>query len=1275
MTIKRVNLYILLTCLLVLLSFKNSIAQHRYSFVINWNEPVVTWDQNLETYLIKADNLDNDPTKNYNPFFSYNYFLPKGFGECDVIITDVKYEPISSDLINLLKLPIITTDTNNIKALVTNSRNTAIANISFVPIIKDENNNYFKINAFTLDIVVIPAQKRSSSEFSYADNSKLARGNWYKIKLNQTGVYKITYSDMQQMGINMSNVTPDNIKLYGYGGGMLPEKNSLQVFDDLEENAIKVVSQSPDRFVDGDYILFYGTSPNTIKYNSNLGHYVHNIHLYDDYTYYFLNCEGSNGLRIQNQTLSAETPNTTSTTFQECLYHESELQNRLSSGKEWIGEEANPINNIIRIPTFNFPNVVTNSNIRLRYGILAEVGQPKTANIYCDGNSVAVVSFVPHSKHAFADYREDNKIIKANSDKLDVSVKFNGTGADKLWINYIQVIVKRNLVMHGSQMNFADPSNVGTDKITKYTLSNANADINIWEVTNPTKVKNIDAAFTSNSMSFTIETPILREFIAFGNNDFLSATFVEKVENQNLHGINNVDMLIIYYEPFHQEAKRLASFHEDFDGFRTAVVPVKKIYNEFSSGMQDVSAIRNFIGMLYHRPTEGNKLRYVLLFGDGSFDYKDRIANNTNFIPTFQSKGNVVSFSASTQCDDFYVLLDPQEGEDAYGNMDVGIGRFPVKTIEEAKIAVDKTIFYATSPKQSLGEWRNRVCMVADDQDNNAHINHPEDYLSPLIGKNAPVLNLRKIYLDAYKRITTASGHSYPDVNTDIQKQISEGILIFNYTGHGGERGLAHEGVLTIPEIKAMTNYNKMPIFMTATCEFAPYDNPEFVSAGELVFLNPSGGAPALFTTTRLATTPTNNALSAAFYDTIFSTKGSELPRFGDVLAYSKAKAGQTSVGFHSKNFILLGDPALQLGIPKLNVATTHINDIAINMFSDTLKAMEKFTLKGIITDQQGNMINDFNGIVQIQIIDKPQTHQTLGNASSSPVRSFVTQNNVLYRGLSHVNNGAFEATFIIPKDIDYSFGKGKISYYAYDFNSLQDANGFDTTIIIGGAGQQIDDNQGPIIKLYMDNFNFKSGDKTSKHPLLLAKLSDEQGINTTGNSIGHSITAYLDDDITNIIQLNEYYTADTNTYKSGLVRYKFRDLEVGKHTLTLKAWDILNNSSTASIEFEVIDDFEIEITNVNVYPNPFDQYFYLEFDINLFDEDVDISVQLVDITGKQVSNIPNFRYRSQGFHIGPIEWRNTMSRNQLKKGVYALQINVKYSGNKTHKGTKLIKY
>ncbi|MDD3737776.1 MAG: type IX secretion system sortase PorU [Lentimicrobiaceae bacterium] len=1272
MTIKRVNLYILLTCLLILLSFNNSMAQHKQSFVIKWNEPIVSFEQNLGTYLIKAANLYNDPTQDYNPLFNYSYFLPKGFNECDVKITDITYEPISSDLINLLELPIATADTNKIEAHVTYSRSTAIANISFVPIIKDENNNYFKINSFTIDIVVIPTQKRSTFEFRYADNSKLASGNWYKIKLNKTGVYKITYSDMQQMGINMSNVTPNNIKLYGYGGGMLPEKNSLQVFDDLEENAIKVISKFPDKFIDGDYILFYGTSPNTFKYDSRLKHYVHSLHLYDDYTYYFLNCEGSNGLRIQNQTLSTETPNTTSTTFQECLYHESELQNRLSSGKEWIGEEANPINNIIQVPTFNFPNVVANSDIKVRYGVLADVAQPKTANIYCDGNSIAVISFVPHSSHAFADYREGHKIVKANSDKLDVSVKFNGAGADKLWLNYIQVIVTKNLVMHGSQMNFADPKSIGTNKITKYTLSNTNADINIWEVTDPTKVKNIDAVRAANSMSFTVETPILREFIAFRNNDFLSVTFVEKVENQNLHSINNIDMLIIYYEPFQQEAKRLATFHENFDGFRTAIVPVKKIYNEFSSGMQDVSAIRNFIGMLYHRPSEGNKLRYVLLFGDGSFDYKDRIANNTNFIPTFQNKGNVVSFGASTQCDDFFVLLDPQEGEDANGSADVGIGRFPVKTLEEAKIAVDKTIFYATSPKQSLGEWRNKICLVADDQDNNAHINHPEDYLSPLIGKNAPVLNLRKIYLDAYKRVTTASGHSYPDVNTDIQKQISEGILIFNYTGHGGERGLAHEGVLTIPEIKAMTNYNKMPIYMTATCEFAPYDNPEFISAGELVFLNPSGGSPALFTTTRLATTGTNNTLSIAFYDTIFSIKGNELPRFGDVLAYSKAQTGNNH---DSKNFILLGDPALQLGIPKLNVATTHINDIAINLFSDTLKAMEKFTLKGIITNLQGRKIDDFNGIVQIQIIDKPQTHQTLGNSPKSPVRSFVTQNNVLYRGLSQVKNGDFEATFIIPKDIDYSFGKGKISYYAYDFNSLQDANGFDTTIFIGGAGQQIDDNQGPIIKLYMDNFYFVSGDKTSKHPLLLAKLSDEQGINTTGNSIGHSITAYLDDDITNIIQLNDYYTADTNTYKSGLVRYKFRDLEVGKHTLTLKAWDILNNSSTASIEFEVIDDFEIEITNVNVYPNPFDQYFFLEFDINLFDEDVDVLVQLVDITGKQVSYIPNRRYKSQGFHIGPIEWRNAMSKNHLEKGVYALQINVKYSGNKTHKGAKLIKF
>jgi len=1242
--------------------------------ILNWKGIQTIQGINYELVnALCADGLTNNAAKNYTPEYFEKFKLPANSGSCDILVTHTEWESVSDDQLNLLTYSLLPDEILTPIIETGSERGINMAMLTIVPVVKNPEGGIMRLKSFTIDLVYIPekAKDQNFKSGKYASHSVLAVGNWYKIQLDKTGIYKVTYADIQAMGVNMATVSPDKIRLFGNGGGLLPEANSISRYDDLAENAISVVTASQGVFAPGDYILFYGTAPHQIRYNKSARKFEHTLNIYSDYTYYFLNFDGGNGLRIDDQVNETLTPTYTSTSFVEGIFYEKEMLNFLKSGKDWVGERMDAGSPNFELPEFTFPNVTAGKQASIRYRVTARADGTTSFSVNVNGVSVGTPTLGASSTYGYATDRIETKSFSTATDKVKVSFKYNGFGTATGWLDWVELNVPRDLKFTGGQMAFADPLSVNAGSVTEFQLQASSSKVTIWEVTNPIRTKHVVATLQGDISKFVLRTDTLRQFLAWDNSSFLTAKFTGKVANQDLHGIASTDMIIVTYKDFVDQANRLAQHHRTFDGLKVSVVTNEQVYNEFSSGSPDISAIRDFARLLYQGPEVGNKLRYILLFGDGSYDFKDRVTKNTNCVLTFQTKEslNAVYSYAS---DDFFCLLDANEGENAIGLMDIGIGRFPVSTPEQAKNAVDKSIFYATNSDASLGDWRNKLCFVADDGNSNTHFRQVENQISPLIEKVAPVYNLNKVYIDAFKQVATPTGQRCPDVNTSIGTNIENGVLLMNYTGHGGEIGWAEEGILTVSEINSWTNFNRLPVFMTATCEFSRYDDPGRISAGEYVFLNPVGGGIALFTTTRLANAGTNIELTLYFYDTLFSKFNGSYPRFGDVIAHAKNKMGSDASLI--RNFVLLGDPALRMAYPKYNVITTKINGHDINQKMDTISAMSPVEINGIVADEKGNKLSTFTGEIDVKVFDKVRTLKTLGTDPGDYPAPYSVQENYIYQGRATVTNGDFTIKFIVPRDIDYSFGRGKISYYAN--NGVADANGYTDQFLIGGSGTEITDNVGPQISLALDSPDFVDGGITGATPLLLAKLSDKSGINTISNAIGHDIVATIDGDNSSSIVLNSFYSADLDSYSSGKVAYKFSQLTEGEHTLTLKAWDVFNNSSESSIRFTVNKSMEITITNMNVFPNPLrDGEVKVDFETNLFGSPIEAHLEIFNSNGSLVATTESEISIAQGNNATRLTWDGrSNSGSIIPPGLYLISVRASNGNSETVKASRLVK-
>ena len=1234
------------------------------NFTLKWNNNVefkVNETKKITTSCIENNDLD----ANLNPIFNDKWEVENGFEVNNYTITNITFEVVSSSQANQFNISNIPLTLKSDFKIVGN-RNKSYAVITLNPLIK-EGNAVKKITSFTLNYN-LKSDSFKSSKISIVKNSVLNSGTWYKFAIDTTGVFKIDKSFLQSLGINVSSINPKNIHIYGNGGNMLPEKNSDFRYDDLQENAILVQGESDGSFDDNDFILFYGIGPDTWKGAPNNLQHQHNI--YSDKAYYFITINDTQGKRITSKATISGIASTIFNTFNDYTFFEKDEVNLFAIGQQWFGDNFSVEN--VHNYTIPFPGIDNSEPLKIKVRGVAESASNSSMSVQVNNQNAFSINYAAYSGLTLANANENNSLVNVSGDAVNISVTFNNNGnpTAKAFLDYIEVIGKKKLIATGKQFSFRNFNQLNATGLVEFTIQN-NTDISqVWDVTNPLQPESIINEATDASFSFNASSGILNQFVALNDTNYYLPEKIDnsEVANQNLHALSNIDYLIVAPDYLMESAQQLANYHNQNSNLITQVVSLSQIYNEFSSGAQDVTAIRDFVKHLYDNSTT-NKIKYVCLFGDASYDYKNRISGNTDVVPAFES---YESFNLATSyvTDDYFGMMDSSEGDmNSFQMQDVATGRIPVSDVLQASKVVSKILnYYNVNTK---GNWRTDLTLVADDIDQAGEetIEVNMEKIADTITSKKPIFNLKKIYIDAYKQETSAGGNRYPSVNKDITNQVQKGTLLVDYFGHGGEDGWAAERILEVSDIKSWTNFSKLPLFITATCEFTRFDNPLRTTVGELLFWNEKGGASSLVTTTR--------EIYISFGESVNEKLMGYLLKYNNE-DYSISQALMvTKNQFYStqRYFIYdIGDPAMKLPIPSTNIVLTKMNDVPVSQSLDTIKALSYVKFEGEVTDESGNLLPDFNGEFNVSVYDKPVTKTTLDNDNHNFKMTFEAIESKIFNGRSKVENGKFSFDFVAPKDLKIAYGKGKLSFYAS--NSTTDKAGFNSDIIVGGLNANApEDKIGPTIQLYLNDLNFVEGGTTNQNPVFIAVLEDSSGINTSITSIDHDIVAILDGDNANPIVLNDYFQTELNDFKKGKVNYQLSNLSPGMHTITLKAWDTYNNLSEATLTFFVVSDGDLVLTYVLNYPNPFVNYTEFWFNHNKPNELLNVQIQIFTISGKLVKTI-NQTVQSVGNLVRSITWNGLDDFGaKIGKGVYIYKLKVvsENSNSKAEKIEKLV--
>jgi hypothetical protein len=1107
-------------------------------------------------------------------------------------------------------------------------------------------------------------------------SSVLSSGTWLKVPVTSDGIYRIDYLTLKQNGL----ANPSNPLIFCNNEGQLSYYNTGNAPDDLKEIAIYTSTGADGVFNDGDFLLFFGKATHKWKYDQTSAAYRYIRHNYSDTAWYFITSGPVPGKRITDAGAPLQEANLVSDRSDELFIHEAETENFLKSGREWF-EPVSALTGIKINPGFS--EIIVSEPVKFRLRVAGRSSSRTTFGVY-EGTTVRGSTDVEsvnlfNTTGVFANINEISGQFFPSSSSPSFEIHFSNNGVEsaKGWIDYLWIQARVLNSFQGKTKYYMDSKAIMPGSVATFSITSPDKNPVIWDITDQYNVKSRSYHKENGLISFKARTDSLRTYAAFMPENSTVISKVTAVQNQDLHSSGSVGMIIITHPLFRSYADKLAAIHLQNSGLQSIVVTPAQVYNEFSGGVPDIAAIRNFVRMKYLKQAGTTEpLKYLLLFGDGSYENKTPAPNNPNFIPTYQSQNsNLVT--ASFTSDDFYGLLGEGEGE-AEGTEDIGIGRLPVSDTVQAEIVISKIRKYLDP--SNMGDWRNIICLVADDEDGNSHISDAEG-LASSVSEESPEYNIDKIYMDAFRQVTTVNGQSYPDVNKAIGNRINSGCLIFNYVGHGSETGLAHERVVKIEDINSWKNGGKLPLFITATCEFSRFDDMDLniltremqgkTSAGELTLFNAKGGAIALMSTTRVVFSAPNYFLNSNIYSSAFARDEQGKPlRLGDIIRIAKNESGN---GSNKRNFSLLGDPALYLAYPwHGRVITDSINNVPVSSPVDTLKALSLITVSGHIANLSGNPEDNFNGRISAVVYDKKSPVRTLSN-DGGPVYEYFIMNSVLFSGRTMVENGRFRFTFIVPRDINYSFGNGKISYYA--LNDTEDMNGSFSDIVVGGfASAAQPDTTGPEISLFMNDTLFRNGGLTDRNPVLLALLSDEGGINTSGSGIGHDITGYIDSEKNNPFVLNSLYTNDFDNFKKGRLTYNLSDLEKGKHTFKVKAWDNFNNSSESTITFVVESDGSFVLQDLFNYPNPFVDGTNISGEHNRPGESLNLRILIFNMNGQLVKTITT-KIPPGGYVLPDIKWDgcNDMG-NRVPSGIYPYVVTVTTdSGEKCRSSGRMI--
>lgn len=1265
--------------LIIFLNVAFVFAQQKGEITIHWSEKATANVGDQKITLPQFDPL-NFQFDHYSKqlFFNFKIPLTKEINENSLQITNIVYENILVPELGDLSLSAIPTLPNAVAKNI-KSRADLFASISISPIIK-EGNTFKKIKSFSYTLNSSENRISSTnSEFNTISNSVLTSGNWYRFYVVKSGVYRITKSFLSELGVNVDGVDPRKIKIYGNGGRMIPLKNSTYYPADLAENAIQVFGEEDGVFNNSDYILFYAEGVDQWNIDSQTTN-----NLYDSKSYYYINVQGNDGKRMTNMPQPTSASDVVITAFDDYQYHELDKVNIIRLGRRWFGEQFDFENQ--QEIDFKIPNINTNTPVNLFVYAAAISTTSTSMEVKANSETAGNITFTPVGSSVRADWSTLSGNITATED-IRISLNYNNNGVpdSKGYLDYIRLKSKRNLVGYGKQFQFQYDAASSSNQVGEYQITNAS---NIPEVWNITDLYNVTKAVNNNQSTFSFKSNFgsVQKYIAVDNSDYFTPSIDTRprVANQNLKGtiflnaqnqFQDIDYLIICPTFLKNQAEKLANFHRNYSQLNVKVVTLDLIYQEFASGKQDIGAIRNFVKYVYFNASAPDRrVKYLNLFGDASYDFKNRISVSANIVPIYHALNSYTVDPSSFASDDFFGLMDDNEGDlDApgtIGQIDIAVGRMIANTTTQANELVDKVIDYHDI--KSYGNWRNNIVVVADDtdQDSDRTLQTNINNMAETIVAEKPFLNYEKILLDSYVQETSAGGSRYPKARKDLFEYFEKGTLVLNYLGHGGEDGLSQERIWEKSDGQNLSNRYKYPLFITITCEFSRFDNPFRPTAGEYVYWNPKGGAISMITTIREIYQSTGETFNDILARYLFSYDSNEYVSIAEALRLAKNDFNpRTDIVFY------LGDPALKLAIPQPKINLTKVNDSPITGPIDDFKSLAYVKLAGEVTDENNNPLSAYNGELSIQIFDKKITRTTLNNDNNSPPINFDILGETIFRGNATVTNGQFEFGFVVPRDIAIPVNNGRISFYAKRAQTLFDKTGVNTSIKIGGINPNaVADNIPPKVKLYMNDQAFISGGITNESPLFLAFLEDENGINTA-SGIGHDIIAILDGDESNPYKLNDYYETELDNYKSGKVKFPFRNLAKGLHTITFKAWDVYNNLVTSEIQFVVVGDESITITNVLNYPNPFVNYTQFWFTHNKPFEPLEVQVQVLTITGKIVWT-KNQSVTSAETTCREITWDGKDDfGDRIGKGVYIYKLTVKsvLTNTKTEKFEKLV--
>lgn len=1014
---------------------------------------------------------------------------------------------------------------------------------------------------------------------SYSGHSLLASGNWHKIPISQTGVYKIIPSDIA----SLNGANCNSILVCGAPGSMLSTDNTLPHPDDLAPAAIRLVDANGNGKFDGsDYLLFYAETAQVWRYNEGDQRFEYTPHAYENTNFYYVGILSGTlpdaadaTARIGYSTVNSSNRGDISTCTDVVAIHQDKI-NPAGSGQQWM---ADKFTSSLREHsyTLTLSNITQGNPILARYGLAAISSASSQFEFKYNSDVRQHTLSAGSGQHTFLE-----SFTARNNREITLTLTFtprenNAEG----YFDFIEFNTLIPIAHNGGQSYIRNCQQLGSGNSARFVCSGSGS-ATVWDVTDPVQPQEVSTTAGGSGFSFFAATDIARTFVVFDPSSAFRPSGITAVTNQDIHGTATPDYVIVSHPDFLNQAERLADLHRTLEGLDVLVLTPEQVYNEFSSGKADPVAIRQMMRCMRSHSDDNAAPRYLLLFGKGTYDNRDILGAHQRTVVTYQTPVSIGDETASFASDDIFGYLDDNAAGPFQGTLSVSIGRLPAKSPAEAAHFVDKIEGYMErhdlSRSDIRGDWRNSICLLSDDADpscpGDTNFATSSEKTARLITQRYPHFNIDRIYADAYIQQSGADGSYYPDVNNALRQRMNYGCLLLNYIGHGSTDYIGTERYVTISDIEKYTNDDRLAFVVTSTCSFGRYDQVESVSGAETYLLADAAGVGIIS-----ACRPISHIQQFNTNTCLFALDPANA--VGDALRLAK-NATSTS---HS--ILLLGDPALHLSIPQNQVAVTHINGHPVaDGQADSAEVLSRVTVSGEIRDKNGALMSDFNGEVFPVVFDRQVSCRTLANDNDSTEVDFVQQKNVLYKGREKVQNGKFTYSFIVPRDVAYKYDYAKLSHYAR--SDRDDATGAYSRLMLGGFNENMEMAElHPQVRLFINDSLFRNGGMTNENPTLFAHLTDSVGINAAGSGLGHDITAIIDGNPYSIVTLNDFYEADIDDSRNGTVRYTLGKLDNGPHTLTVKCWNIFNYSGSASISFYVANDRTAQIGAFSAAPNP----------------------------------------------------------------------------------------